>query len=625
MTRVAFGIFAGLLVCCTRSASGGKPKYYYAEHKADPVVGRLKTDLQPLMEKHLEKPLAVTMEELKKGHIYPAQFKSPIMTKAFKDPWGGMADAEEYGRQAARRAQGGVDALPDLLVDLAEPFVPGTKVEGISPAKEPLEDYAGYFIDQFDKAKKSQDAAFARLTADEHKKLFDHAPDVAHNFGPQHFFNDKTKEILAKDLEFMTKMKDRVEWTDFIQSAARLANLGGLTDLKKTLEGAKPINKAVPGVKGDILFAKETPHGWVIFGGKGDNIYNLEKPVALIVDAGGNDTYQGVVASSTDVDHANGVVIDLAGDDTYDCKEFGLACGRLGVGLLIDHEGKDTYKLAPGSGGVGLGGFGILCDVKGDDTYTGSMWTQGVGFGGIGLLYDIAGDDKYTSHGFALGFGGPVGVGAVIDAAGDDEYHCGHKIPSGYNESDAPGAKPDDPKFQWDAFGMGMGMGRRVLSREPEENKHGLAGGIGMVIDLTGKDKYRSSNFTQGCGYFFGIGMKLDFDGDDVHESARYGHASGAHYAMGLFIDYAGNDKYLSTGPTYNCGCAWDHSLFLCIDAAGDDTYDFERSAGLGRADIGSWGVFADLDGKDIYKSGGMPGRGSEKSVCALLRQGGDR
>src|SRR5262249_36019320 len=142
-----------------------------------------------------------------------------------------------------------------------------------------------------------------------------------------------------------------------------------------------------------------------------------------------------------------------------------------------------------------------------------------------------------------------------------------------------------------------------------------LAGGLGLVIDVAGNDRYDSSNFSQACGYFFGAGLKLDLAGDDTHGAARYGHAAGAHYGMGLFIDYAGNDTYTSTGPPYNGGCAWDHSVFLCVDAGGDDRYQFERTAGPGRADIGSWGVFADLGGKDTYVAPGGLGRASQKSL----------
>src|SRR5204863_9649796 len=115
-----------------------------------------------------------------------------------------------------------------------------------------------------------------------------------------------------------------------------------------------------------------------------------------------------------------------------------------------------------GSGGTGFAGIGILCDADGNDTYTGTSWTQGAACAGLGLLLDLAGHDRYTSHGFAIGLGGPLGVGAVIDLAGNDSYLCGKHIPSGYNSSDAPNAKPGDPGLQYDSFGLGCGTGRRI-------------------------------------------------------------------------------------------------------------------------------------------------------------------
>jgi hypothetical protein len=316
-------------------------------------------------------------------------------------------------------------------------------------------------------------------------------------------------------------------------------------------------------------------------------------------------------------------VIDMGGNDQYEGDSCGVATGRAGIGILADLAGKDTYKLATGSGGVGLAGIGVLIDFAGDDVYTGSRCTQGSAIAGIGLLLDRAGDDRYTSFGFALGFGGPLGVGAVIDLDGDDSYQCGKKYPSGYNSTDAPGAKPGDANFQWDCFGMATGLGRRVFPPSPESNPFQLAGGLGMILDLKGKDRYESSNFSQACGYFFGVGLKMDFAGDDEHRAARYGHASGAHFGMGLFADYAGNDTYSTTGPTYNGACAWDHSVFLFVDAAGDDVYDTRGSSGVGRADIGSWAVFADLGGKDRYICPSGLGRASQKSLAVFLHARG--
>ena len=240
-------------------------------------------------------------------------------------------------------------------------------------------------------------------------------------------------------------------------------------------------------------------------------------------------------------------------------------------------------------------------------------------------MLDGAGNDRYTSHGFAIGFGGPLGVGAVIDIAGDDHYQCGDTYPSAYNAQDAPTGKPGDPLYQYDCFGLGAGSGQRILTKKVEWQPYNLAGGWGILLDLEGQDHYDSANFSQGQGYFFGAGMKLDFDGDDEHQAARYGHGASAHFGVGLFIDQQGDDRYSSSGPFYNGGVAWDHSVSLMIDAGkGRDLYSFERSTGLGRADYAGWGLFIDEGGEDQYHVTSGFGDSSGQSVAGFFDLNGN-
>jgi hypothetical protein len=273
-----------------------------------------------------------------------------------------------------------------------------------------------------------------------------------------------------------------------------------------------------------------------------------------------------------------------------------------------------------GSGGAGFGGLGILFDAKGNDVYMGNRLTQGVAIGGLGLLLDAAGNDRYTSHGFAIGFGGPLGVGAVIDVAGDDHYQCGGAYPSVYNTEDAPKGRPGDPLYQYDCFGLGAGSGQRILTKKFELQAYSLAGGWGMLLDIEGHDYYDSANFSQGQGYFFGAGMKMDLAGDDDHEAARHGHGASAHFGVGLFIDHHGDDRYGSSGPMHNGGVAWEGGVSLMIDAdKGRDIYAFDRSTGLGRADSSAWGLFIDEGGADQYHAKSGFGDSSEKSVAAFF------
>jgi hypothetical protein len=622
-------LYAGILVLAavalgTAPGKEGEPR----PPQPEPVVPLVGRAVQPEIDRHLADQQELTRKELARGAQVPASFKLPVCAKALSDPWGGTAELEKHGLGLAAAARKGLAGLPALIdglgAMLGKPAGEGTPVP--RGKLTTLEEHAHYLEAVLDRARELRDSAVRKLSAQERKFAFSRPPDMLTELGPQLPFEAGTRERLQKDKDFCALIHERVDWAQLAGAAKVLAALADpdyLASLQKALQAAAPIKETVPGVTGDLLYKKETRHGLILFGGKGANTYDLKEPAALIVDLGGDDHYKGLVASSADADHPNSVVIDLAGKDTYEGTEFGVATGRLGVGLLIDLEGNDTYKLATGSGGTGFGGIGILCDAAGDDVYTGSQFTQGAAVAGLGLLLDLAGDDRHTSFGFAVGFGGPLGAGAVIDVAGNDSYQCGNKFPSGYNASENPTAKPGDPAFQYDCFGLGTGMGRRIFPFNREADPFALAGGVGVVIDLVGNDRYDSSNFSQACGYFFGAGLKLDLDGDDVHAAARYGLAAGAHYGVGLHVDYAGKDVYTSTGPVYTGGCAWDHSVFLCIDAGdGDDTYNLERTTGLGLADIGSWAVFADLGGKDVYRTSGL-GRVSDKGLAVFYDAAG--
>jgi hypothetical protein len=587
-----------------------------------PVVRDL---VQPTLDGEAKANQAQTKRSMNQESQFPANFKLPVIRKGLTEPWLGLMRLEEHGLAVAAAS-----STPALLLDRLSAAI--GKPAGALPALKParllsLEDHVAHAITVLDRARDLFDKSTQGLKPEHRKFLFDWAVRVAGHLGPQAPVNDKTRPMLKGDRTFISLVAQQVDWVQFVGAAQALLTLqepAFLDSLRAALQKTPPLQEEVPGVTGQLLFKRETKHGLVLIGGGQKNTYDLKKPVALLIDLAGDDVYRGKVASPFDADHPLAVVLDLAGDDLYEGEECGVATGRMGVGLLVDVSGKDVYKLATGSGGVGLAGIGMLLDHAGDDLYEGSRRTQGSAIAGIGLLLDRAGNDRYTAHGFSLGFGGPLGVGAVIDLDGDDVYQCGSKYGSGYNKSDAPGAKPGDASYQYDSFGLAMGMGRRVFPPHPDAADFNLAGGLGLVIDLRGKDRYESSNFSQACGYFFGVGLKMDLAGDDEHIGARYGLAAGAHFGMGLLADYAGNDRHTATGPVYTGACAWDHSVFMVLDAEGDDVYDFKRSSGPCRGDIGSWSVFADLRGKDRYLTPSGLARTSGGGLAIFLDAGGD-
>ena len=559
----------------------------------------------------------------------PVSVATPIIKKGFADPFGAHADLENAGLKMASGAQKGMKGLDEILNamsstvgkgDVATAAVPGAPADGA-----PLADHAKYCGAVFKVAKKQRDEGLGAI-AKEGKENFGFIwPEVLiREYGPQAQLTEQSKNYLTNDRAYIAYATMFSDWKKLMGTASAMSQLlrpEYLASLKESLEQAGPISEAVEGVTGSILFAMETPDGLIIFGGSGDNTYNIKsKAVALIVDLGGNDKYTGLVASSFSEKQPNAMVIDFAGDDSYQGDKFGLATGRTGAGILADLDGKDTYTIDEGSGGAGFMGVGILIDAAGDDTYNGGKWSIGVAFGGMGLLYDLKGNDTYKSRYMSIGFAGPGAVGAVVDAAGDDQYTCGFAVRSGYEE----------PPGQFDAFGMAMGMGRRILAQRKDGGlalvgEFSLAGGNGIIIDVAGDDKYNSSNFSQACGYFFGSGLKLDLAGNDIHSGARYSFASIPHEALGLFIDYTGSDKYTSTGPTWTCGCGWDFSIALCIDADGDDEYDLAKADGPAISYPTSWGVFADLNGNDKYnlRSIGLAGQDKSPAIAVAYDGGG--
>ena len=592
----------------------------------EPALARLMPTVRPMLDRLLAPAQLALTETHATVDTVNARYKRRLAVAALKQPWEGLGQLERQGLLLAELAEGRAVNLP-VVLDVLEAGMDRTSAFSRSvsdPANVTAKDLTAVLLESLEQASIHRERAIAHLTDDDRRFLFAHAQTLADQFTPQlSNLSEQTQTKVQADRRYADLLEEQVDYANLIAAAQVLARLANDTWSRQLIavfsRAATPV-KAPAGITGTVLYAEETPYGLIVIGGFGSNTYELDHRFGLVVDLGGDDVYRGIIAASSDADHGNAVVIDLAGNDTYDGARLGLATGLLGAGLLIDQSGDDVYQLDIGSGGAGFAGLGILFDGGGNDVYMGSRLTQGAAIGGLGLLFDASGDDRYTSHGFSLGFGGPNGVGAVIDFQGADQYQCGNKYPSAYNAEDAPAAKPPDALFQYDCFGLGTGSGRRILSKRPEWQAHNLAGGWGLLLDVAGNDRYQSSNFSQGHGYFFGIGLLLDLDGNDDYVAARYGQGSSAHYGVGFFNDRQGTDHYGSTGPFYNGGVAWDHSVSAMVDSGSDaDQYRFLASTGMGMADYSAWGLFIDEGGDDRYETKGGFGRSSEHSMAAFF------
>ena len=326
-------------------------------------------------------------------------------------------------------------------------------------------------------------------------------------------------------------------------------------------------------VEGTIIAVSRVDElGWLVVGGTGANSYDLTR-VAAVFDVAGNDVYRW---NSTAQAHR--LVVDIAGDDRHcGASEGAGVCAALGaVSVIDDHAGNDRYEGGNLSVGAALG-VAMLLDRAGNDVYSGGAWSLGASAGGAALLMDLAGNDTFAGTGMALAVGGPSGVGAVVDLAGDDTSTLGTR-PSVYGvEGEHAG------------FGMGFGLGFRFAA----------AGGVGAYLDLAGNDTRTSGEFSQGCGYYLGLGILYDGAGNDHSTADRYGIGASAHQAVGIAIDRMGDDTYQGKTAAH-LGGAWDESIALFAEHAGNDSYDV-ASLALGAAAQQALGIMSDRAGTDTY------------------------
>ena len=354
-----------------------------------------------------------------------------------------------------------------------------------------------------------------------------------------------------------------------------------------------------------ILLDVPTPLGRVVVSGADGGEHDASGCL-LWLDLGGGDTWNGPAAASRGPALPLSACLDLGGNDRYLADAAGQGAGLAGVGILVDAAGADEYRAGKRAQGCGQFGIGILADLGGGDDYRCDSSGQGCGYFGCGLLLDADGDDERYLLGEGQGFGGVGGVGVLADWGGNDRYEA---------EPYAAVAGRADYHSDYEVAGssaQGCGMGRRGDGTDG----HAWAGGLGALIDIHGRDRYRSGNWSLGCGYWYGIGLVYEGDGDDLYESVYFTQASGAHYCIGAIVDEGGDDTHrLFENAGAGLAFGWDFTNALLIDAAGDDVYE-AKIISLGLAEIRSNALLVDLGGNDLYRlDAGQLGLGASDCI----------
>ena len=331
----------------------------------------------------------------------------------------------------------------------------------------------------------------------------------------------------------------------------------------------------------------QTPAGRVLIGGGGSNRYTGE--AVLIVDLGGDDVYLNG-AGGARPGRPVSVLVDFRGDDRYLAREpFAQGGALFGTGFLLDLAGDDVYVAEDLAQGAGVFGIGGLFDRRGRDRYLCRAFCQGAALLGAGALAESAGDDHFSASLFAQGFGFIRGVGTLAEAAGDDAYFAGGRV----EDFRQPGKATQ-------SLAQGFGYGLR-----PWDSPAGASGGIGLLVDRAGNDKYSADYFAQGASYWLALGVLHDGAGHDQYLAGRYAQGAGIHYSVGLLLDAAGEDVY-QTHFGVSQGCGHDFGVGQLVDLGGNDRYlGGVLSQGVGNGN--GLGLLVDTAGQDLY---GVTGRG---------------
>lgn len=369
----------------------------------------------------------------------------------------------------------------------------------------------------------------------------------------------------------------------------------------------------------------DTPLGFILVRDAAGHRYTRSEfeRTLLVVDLGGNDTYENSIAANLDVANSVSVAVDLGGDDTYgyppvasplDTPELLPSDGdgrvragrgaisvseqprqagaRLGVALLYDLGGSsDRYRSLRMSQGFAAYGVGGLYDDGGDDEYTLEAGGQGAAIAGIAALVDAGGRDRYSAWSYAQGFAYVQGVAVLYDREGDDLYE-GKVTPPLYGSAQDPTVNS--------SFVQGAGFGRRGDAFPDRIN---MSGGIGVLRDRAGDDRYTASIFGVGTGYWGGMGLLLDGAGNDHYDARWYTQGGAAHFAYAALIDGGGRDIHNMNATRQNmtAGAGHDFSLGIFVARGNEDDTYLTPNLALGAGNANGAGLFVDEGGADRY------------------------
>jgi hypothetical protein len=329
--------------------------------------------------------------------------------------------------------------------------------------------------------------------------------------------------ILARGGPLTTQDVATLDASSQAQQAWR-ANLS--EDAALILHAAQALHQGTSKNAGPVPVYRDTDV--VVLGTGDDTLTTADWPHApmLLVDLGGNDTYDVPVAatnvSAADLtlggsDPMTSVAVDLGGSDVYAApgnRSLATATGVPGsptLSFLLDQGGNDTYA-EPGDGVAwARDGLAILLDAAGDDHFDvrdeglGVANTTSISSVALAALVHLKGNVTYhASQGFARleGTGGsPLTTAAFLEGFGDTTYQADCTNTAGSRACFATPRNGEGPNEQSPPTCVDL-LGDQVPGQQQCGN---------VVYDRIG------SPYTQGTAIF------VDLEGDDTWPSTGHG------------------------------------------------------------------------------------------------------
>jgi len=343
-------------------------------------------------------------------------------------------------------------------------------------------------------------------------------------------------------------------------------------------------------------------------------LLNFGTPIGnIIIGGAGQNNYIDDSENPSIYDRTT-LLIDTGGNDIYDFPA-GASNPNNPVCICLDLEGNDEYHpVSNFSQGTGLLGTGILIDYNGSDLYMGSELFEG------GSTFSYMQGSAY------------FGLGVLNDRGQDNDVYVGDYITQGAATIGGLAILQDD------------GGDDKYYCREYSQ-AFGYIKGVGIIRDVSGNDLFASGGsdidfreespgaeryvcMSQGFGFGArrdmvdnislsgGIGILVDIEGNDLYSGDYFAQGSSYWYAIGILNDRGGNDLYYAR--RYSQGTGTHVSVGYMIDDAGDDFYQ-SWIVSQGHGLDSSVGVLIDLTGNDIYSMKGWYGQGAGGGGLGIL------